>query len=58
MSKSPYQSGLFISKTAITADAVRIQAINPKTNTVTSHLYMEIPFENIPEVIQALQELL
>lgn len=58
MSKSPYQSGLFISKTCRTVDAVRIQAINPRTDTVTSHLYMEVPFENIPEVIQALQELL
>jgi len=58
MSKNPNQSGLFISKTAYTPDAIRIQAINPRTNTVTSHLYMEVPFENVPELIQALQELL
>ena len=57
MRKHPNQSGLFLSKTTRTPDAIRIQAINPKTNKVTSHLYVEIPLENIPELIQSLQEL-
>lgn len=55
MSKSPNQSGLSLTKDAF--GKVRIESINPRLNTETSYLYMEIPNENIDDVIKALIEL-
>lgn len=63
MSKNPYQSGLVISYDmrgsypSMAQDVIVIQAINPTTKTITSHLRMEIPIENIDDVIGALNEL-
>lgn len=63
MSKNPYQSGLAISYDmkgsypSMAQDVIIIQAINPTTKTITSHLSMEIPIENIDDVIGALNEL-
>ena len=55
MSKWPYQSGINFSKER--NNVIRIQAINPKMDSITSHLHMEIPYENLNEVIGALIEL-
>ncbi len=57
MSKHPNQSGLDISKSNYTKDCIKIQAINPKMNDVTSYLSMEIPIENIDDVIGLLTEI-
>lgn len=54
MSKSPRQSGLSLTKIG---DTVMIEAINPQTRTITSNLYMEIPIEQIDEVINALKRI-
>lgn len=54
--KWPNQSGLQITRDY--EDRVTLEAINPKTQSVTTNLYLQIPLENIPEVIKALQELI
>lgn len=53
--KTAFQSGLYLVKSD---NKIHIHAVNPKTNDVTTHLQIQIPFESISEVIQALQELL
>ena len=56
MSKSPYQSGLFLMHEKRT-DTIKIHAINPRTNDVTTHLHLSIPVEELDSVIGALVEL-
>lgn len=56
MSKSPYQSGLVLSYEK-TRDSIKVQAINPKMNDITSYLHLSIPAEEIDNVIGALVEL-
>lgn len=55
--KSPYQSGMQVEKIA-SLDKICLQAINPKTNRITTHLQLQIPIGSVPDLIQALQELL
>jgi len=58
MSKNPYQSGLSLTRTKSykdEGDIINIQAINPQTNTITTHLRIEIPVENIDDVIDILE---
>jgi hypothetical protein len=63
MSKNPNQSGLVVSYRerggypTMQKDIIEFQAINPKTNTITSHLSMELPLENIDDLINQLQEI-
>ena len=56
MSKSPYQSGLSLTSMP-SSETIRIESINPRLDAITSHLLMEIPYENISDVIGALVEL-
>ena len=56
MSKSPYQSGLSLTHFA-SNNTIKIQSINPRLNTITSYLSMQIPVEEIDNVIKALLEL-
>ncbi len=63
MSKWPKQKGLEL--TYIKDDlyynpskeVIKIQAINPKMNDITSYLSMEIPVESIDSVIEVLKAL-
>lgn len=58
MNKSPYQSGIDLSlENEDLRRSVLIQAINPKTNDITSYLKIRIPYEDIDEVIKCLQDL-
>lgn len=62
MSKNPNQTGLSLDYQkrggypSMANDIIVIQAINPKTG-ITSHLRMEIPIENIDDVIGQLVQL-
>lgn len=61
--KHPNQSGLHLQKLKGSPfwqsdNSIRLEAINPKTNTITTGLYLEIPVESVSDLIQALQELL
>lgn len=51
MSKRPRQNGLSLD---YEDGLITVQAINPKTGDITSHLRMEIPIENLQQVIDAL----
>ena len=60
MSKHPYQSGLRVSEGLCYIDmspVIKINAFNPKMNDITSHLEMQIPKENVQELIDALNQL-
>ena len=56
MSKNPYQSGLSLTYFD-SNNTVKIQSINPRLNKVTSYLSMQIPVEEIDNVVKALLEL-
>ena len=56
MSKGPKQSGLFLSHDK-TDNTIKIQAINPKLNDITSYLSMEVPVEELDSLICSLTEL-
>lgn len=56
MSKRPYQNGLSL-EIDRRDNVVRIESINPRTNQITTYLSMEIPIEQIEEVINALKSL-
>jgi hypothetical protein len=53
--KTPNMSGLSISAYG---DKIRLNAINPVTNVKTTYLYMEIPKEDLEEVINTLKTFL
>lgn len=55
MSKWPNQSGISITKDL--NDTIKIQAINPRTDNITSYLSMQIPFEDIDNVIEMLNKI-
>lgn len=63
MSKNPNQTGLSLTYQkrggypSMANDIIEVQAINPTTKTITSHLRMEIPIENIDDVIGQLVQL-
>lgn len=52
--KYPYQDSLILS---LNGDVVQINATNPKTKKRTTHLQMQIPIEEIDNVIMALSDL-
>lgn len=54
MSKHPKQNGLIVNKTG---NIIYLNATNPKTGTETSHLEMQIPIENLQDVIDTLNNL-
>lgn len=54
MSKSVSQSGLHIND-GLANNTVSLHSINTKDGKVTSHLMLQIPKENLQEVIDALK---
>lgn len=60
MSKSPKQKGLELTYEKdgwYSKEVIVVQSINPRMNDTTSHLFMEIPVENIDSVIEVLKAL-
>ena len=55
MNKHPNQSGLSLKIEA--GDVIKLEAINPKLNEITSHLKLEVPIEELDNLIGALTEL-
>lgn len=53
--KYPFQTGLSLTKVD---DVIEIKAFNSVTKSTTTGLRMEIPLENVEEVIEKLKELL
>jgi len=54
MSKWPNQVGLSLTKVG---DVIDVESINPRTNSTTTYLRMQIPVEAIDEVINVLNQL-
>lgn len=54
MNKSPYQNALVVTRDA---DRIKFNATNPKTNKQTSYLELQLPVEEIDNLIVVLQKL-
>lgn len=60
MSKSPNQAGIHIEDESWYSDKknILLHSVNAKDGNITSHLYLQIPKENLGEVIEALKQFL
>jgi hypothetical protein len=58
MNKSPNQKGLYLTDEHWDnkKDVVSIMSVNAKDGNVTSHLWLQIPKENLQDVIDALKQ--
>lgn len=54
MNKSPYQNALIVTRDG---DRIKFNATNPKTNKQTSYLELQLPAEEIDNLITVLQKL-